>query len=229
MPQYIPSSDMAAAAQDVRNASADALQPSVSAESIVERAMRILEAQSRDAISAQRIRGALSDPTADPLPSEFEKYADALRERTQDWVGALVRLLERAPAAIGAGQRSSTAVPALSPAARVDTAEMPILRQASAVAGAIAATALGVINDTHNPADIVLRVTNLVSGNGDEIPGRTVSFTPGHYRLPPGAEQPVKVEVQVPRETPPGTYSGLVQVAGLEGVRAVLVLKVEQS
>lgn len=192
--------------------------------SIVQRATSILE-EHRDA--------PMRSPPDIPLPgiSDLERRVRSLHDEVQTLIQAFVRLGEELPAA-GLARRAGPlqggdARPVAEPSVRLDGAGLPALRSAEASLGEVARTALGLVNSTRDPALVVLRVTNLVSDLGDEISSSLVSFSPNPVNLPGGAELPVQAAVKVPGDARPGTYVGLVQAAGLEATRAVMLVDVK--
>jgi len=193
--------------------------------SIVERANAVLQEHGTPVAAAKRPL----TPDLDELPvlSDFERSTRSLRQQAQDLLDTFVAVVERLPATLPVSPASSPpelAQPA--PKLSLETLETPVLRPAQGTAGAIASTALGLVNETAEPVAVVLRSTSLMSQNGDELPARLVSFEPPSFVAPARAEQPVKVVVRLPDSVRPGTYAGLVQATGLDRTRAVIVLEV---
>jgi len=203
------------------NSSANAKDPYAVAASgsIVDRAGAILEQDAQRTASSASLA---TDASGLPFVSDFERSTRDLREQAQDLVNAFVDLLERLPSAIYPAPIAPR--PATGPTVRVDGAELPALRPASASVGQVATTALGLVNETSRPATVVLRATSLVSQSGDEIPAQFVSFEPSSLVVPPASEHPVRLAVRLPTGTRPGKYSGLVHALGLDGARAVIVV-----
>jgi hypothetical protein len=104
---------------------------------------------------------------------------------------------------------------------------IPMLRVASAREGAIAEISMSIANSSES-ATGVLRptATDLLGARGGSLPARTISFLPADVTIGPNAQEKIAVRASIPAGTPPGLYSGLVQVAGMEGLRAVLVVDV---
>jgi hypothetical protein len=190
--------------------------------SIVHKATGILEEYRDDPMRA---------PPELPLPmvSDLERRVRSLHDEVQSLIQAFVRLGEQLPTAgltprpgsLQAAETPSVAAPS------VPGVGLPMLRSAEARLGEVARTALGLVNDTPDPARVVLRVTSLVNELGDEISSSLVTFSPNPMDLPGGAQMPVQVAVKVPGEARPGTCSGLVQAAGLEATRAVMLVHVK--
>jgi hypothetical protein len=68
--------------------------------------------------------------------------------------------------------------------------------------------------------------TDLISNQGKRIAAGNVSFTPETIKIGPGQTEKVLVKVSVPRNTSPGSYSGLVQATNLDQLRAILIIRV---
>lgn len=207
------------------NQSADAKVQSgvASAGSIVDRAGTILDEHEGRKTSTATRGQSLGEL---PLLSDFERSTRDIREQAQDLVNAFVDLIERLPYVLQPQHMPSRG--AAAPATlRLDDGELPLLRQASAAAGRLATTALGLVNQTDNPALVVLRATNLVDDTGQEIPSAFVNFSPISLTLAPRTESPVTVTVQVPSDARPGIYRGLIRAAGLEGAQAAITVNVE--
>lgn len=68
--------------------------------------------------------------------------------------------------------------------------------------------------------------TDLLSSSGSHIPASRVQFTPSTVNLKPKAQKKITVTVRVPKQTPPGVYSGLIQATGIDHLRATLVIRV---
>jgi hypothetical protein len=113
-------------------------------------------------------------------------------------------------------------------AGRMDSRSIPTLALAQPVrAGQSAELTMSVGNDSDTlTVDFSFRSSDLVSVSGDRISAKDVHFTPGKLTLPPRGGEKVKVSLHVPRETPPGTYAGLIQATNLTQLRAVLSVQV---
>ena len=68
--------------------------------------------------------------------------------------------------------------------------------------------------------------TDLLSDNGGSIPSFAVSFDPPALDVGGAQQGVVTAKVNVPQQTIPGTYSGLVQAIGLPGAKAVITVEV---
>ena len=68
--------------------------------------------------------------------------------------------------------------------------------------------------------------TDLIGEGGAKIASGNIVFKPTKVRMAPGETADVTVTVKVPKTTPSGVYTGLIQATKLEQLRAVLVAEV---
>jgi hypothetical protein len=197
----------------------DPIQPTGS---IVERAVAVLEAQRNARDPASSAAGVPETP--DAALEVLQKRVEHLREQAQDLLDQFARAAERLPSSVPLAPSAPGPAGLNSSLHALDGASVPVLRTATASPGTVGRGALGLVNETHAPATVVLRATSLVSELGDEISGDQVTFAPNPLNLPPGGELPVLANVRVPPGVRPGKYSGLVQAVGLAATRAVMTL-----
>jgi hypothetical protein len=69
--------------------------------------------------------------------------------------------------------------------------------------------------------------TDLISNQGKRIAASNISFSPQSIRIDPAQAERVEVKVTVPKNTPPGSYSGLVQATNMDQLQAILIVIVE--
>lgn len=196
---------------------------------IVEDAASILEEELANGIDVarnveQRLFASerhVRDPEA--IVPRFRQDAHEIVDLAVDVLsGALASLGDLAKSAVsirdaGGGEGGS-------PGGRVPTLTMP----ATVSPGDKADVAMSVENDSDQPTEpFELNASDLISGDGDRISASQVKFTPRSLRIQPASTAKIVVELAIPKETPPGTYSGLLQATKLEPVRAVLVVTVE--
>lgn len=107
------------------------------------------------------------------------------------------------------------------------SATIPVLEVATPVpAGSTATLALTLVNDGSTPVDVVPYCSDLISSTGHQIAATHVTFSPRTLPLAVGARDNTQVSIEVPQQVGPGRYSMLVQAMGLEGPRAVVVVRV---
>jgi uncharacterized membrane protein len=68
--------------------------------------------------------------------------------------------------------------------------------------------------------------TDLISNQGNRIVAGNIVFSPQTIKIEPSKTEKVLVKVSVPKNTPAGSYSGLVQATNLDQLRAILIIKV---
>lgn len=68
--------------------------------------------------------------------------------------------------------------------------------------------------------------TDLISNQGNRMLAGNISFAPETIKIGPGQREKVLVKVSVPRNTPAGSYSGLVQATNLDQLRAILIIRI---
>ena len=69
--------------------------------------------------------------------------------------------------------------------------------------------------------------TDLISNSGERLPSGLVKFTPQSLKIAPFQTMQATVNVAVPEETSPGTYSGLVLASNMTELRSEITIKVE--
>ena len=81
-------------------------------------------------------------------------------------------------------------------------------------------------NPMTEPLPLHLFVTDLLSERGGVIPRHEVTFRPARCVLPAGGEETIEMHAQLPLQTLPGSYAGLVRASGLAAYTAVIVCDV---
>lgn len=183
---------------------------------IVERAAAILEAET----NASLVPGVgLDRSRLMGLPNWGGAGLDA--KNVPELLAAILAWLERSSGGLSG---SLPATPAL-PGSTVDV--VPIVGGMAVKAGNAASVFLPLSNDGHTSVSIILNCTDLISNGGSVIPAATVRFSPRTMNLAPAGAGSVTIDLLVPSQSPPGTYSGLVQAIGLNRPSAVVVVRVE--
>lgn len=104
---------------------------------------------------------------------------------------------------------------------------VPLLRCIAPVApGEDAFVSFRVANDETTPSNVSLYCTNFVADSGYDIPSTRVSISPRSTTIRPKSEATFEIKIAVPRQTPAGLYSGLIQVSGAQYVKAVVSVQV---
>ena len=66
-------------------------------------------------------------------------------------------------------------------------------------------------DDLKETVECTLKSTDLVGGPGDRIPAEQIQVYPNPVKIAPGETRDVRIDIQVPNGTPPGSYAGLLQ------------------
>lgn len=105
--------------------------------------------------------------------------------------------------------------------------QVPILWCASPVnAGERASATIRVANDEAHPLEVSLYCSNFIADEGYEISSLAAGVAPRVATVEPASNIAFELELRVPMQTPPGTYSGLVQATSSKYVKAVLMVEV---
>jgi hypothetical protein len=105
--------------------------------------------------------------------------------------------------------------------------QVPLLRSPAPVqAGQAARVGFGVANEEDTPSEVTLYCTDFISDSGHEIPALRITVLPRRATIPAKSDAEFEIEVAVPQQTPPGSYSGLIQAMGNRYVKAVLMIEV---
>lgn len=138
----------------------------------------------------------------------------------RETLGQALELLQSVFAELGARELSRGPSDA-------STGHVPLISCASRVeAGSEAFATIRVANEDTRPVEAALYLSNFIADTGYEIPSLAGHISPRIAEIAPGAEATFEVRLSVPRQTPAGTYSGLVQVTNSKYIKAVLVLEV---
>jgi len=81
-------------------------------------------------------------------------------------------------------------------------------------------------NPGTEPWPLHLFVTDLLSERGGVIPRHEITFQPARCVLPAGGEATIEMHAQLPLQTLPGSYAGLVRASGLAAYSAVITCDV---
>jgi hypothetical protein len=107
--------------------------------------------------------------------------------------------------------------------------QLPVIKVAEAVKpGETGKVSMTLQNDGDTETEeFRFTSTDLVSGAGERIPSKHVTFAPQALRIEQHKAARVDIAVDVPKGTPAGTYSGLVLATSTYQLRSELVVKVE--
>jgi hypothetical protein len=198
---------------------------------IVQKAVSVLEEEIAIGISStQRVEQKLVD--VDKLRSSQE-IVQRFRRDAHDVVDILIDLVnvgttsleqmtQRVIRVVETGEEKR-------PSSRAGEASIPTLAVSTPLkAGGVATIPMTLENESGRPTDVIdLFSSDLISSEGQRIQAKQISFSPEKLVIEPQKHALVTVQVQVPSDTPPGTYSGLLQASKLEQLRAVLSIRIE--
>jgi hypothetical protein len=106
--------------------------------------------------------------------------------------------------------------------------EIPWHRSAVPVsAGGSTGLPLRLENLEDHPVQVSFYSSDLLSDSGASIPSFAISFEPAMLNLGSRQQGVVTANIDVPPQAIPGSYSGLVQAAGLAQVKAVITVEVD--
>ena len=77
-----------------------------------------------------------------------------------------------------------------------------------------------------NVMEIALRETDLVDPSGEKILARNIKIKPEVLKLNSGEKKEIKIHVQIPKSTKPGSYSGLVMDRKIPNLQAMVTVEV---
>lgn len=157
----------------------------------------------------------------DEVFHRFRRDAHEVVDIVMDVVGVTVR---------NAGRMAQRAISIRSTAARSssDNGSVAVLTMAQPIKpGEAGELSLVVENDGETAAEAFeLHPTDLISTVGHRIPSKAIELQPALLKIEPHQSQRVVVRVKPPADTPPGTYSGLIQSTRSDQLRAVFTVVV---
>jgi hypothetical protein len=69
--------------------------------------------------------------------------------------------------------------------------------------------------------------TELLSDTGMRVPSSVIKFSPSSLKIDPHKTETITVSIDLPKDTKPGTYCGLVMATNLNQLRSEIMIKVE--
>ncbi len=117
---------------------------------------------------------------------------------------------------------------AASPTANTGAPEaLPIVKPASALRpGQQGTISMMLCNNEDRVVRLTPISTDLVSCAGSRIPAQCLAFVPGDVRLDPKEQREMQGRITVPVGSSPGSYFGLLIVAGVNYLRALIAIEV---
>jgi len=159
-------------------------------------------------------------------PLGIEPATERFREQARKLVDTFVEMLEHRPEHLTQFAFQGAGVGG--PHSGDDRQSVPLLKPPPPVSsGQAGCIVLSLENDDPDETvECALYTTDLVGSSGHRIPAAHVNMSPIPVRIPPGGSTEVRIEIRVPRGTPPGSYAGLLQVNDGSLEQAVLQLSV---
>jgi hypothetical protein len=151
--------------------------------------------------------------------------ARQLRDLLQRVERAVAELVEKASCLIAREALRFSSALAGSTRSSNQTGIMPIACQPVA-AGQIARFELALTNDADTPRHVALYASNFIGDLGYEVPSWRITCSPRGVAMGAHSSMTFEVAVEVPEQTPAGSYSALLQAFGVQAFKAVLVLDV---
>lgn len=198
---------------------ADATNPDTLPAAVSEQA-RTLVPRASSILDDEMARGVLSahetslSSHAAPVPGPvFDGGGDSLLKELHTFVDRFAALMPQPVATSPAAQADST---------------LPRLLSKSAVApGQSVTLSMHLHNEEARTVHLVPRVTDLLGDTGDTcIPALCIALSASEVQMAPGEKLELSLVVTPPAGCPGGCYSGLLVIAGLSGVRALIIVDV---
>ncbi|MDD5507672.1 MAG: hypothetical protein PHD25_04995 [Bacteroidales bacterium] len=196
---------------------------------VVQQAASILEEEvAAGIVAAKEVEGKLFDTrdirkeNKEVLFSRFRKDAHEVVDIFMDLVGVAakygINLTQRMITFTVPGTKTEEA-----PVSDVPKLEMPEPMKP----GTETEVPMELENKSREVTDVFsMYCTDLISSQGKRIAAGNITFAPDTIKIGPGQTARVTVKVSVPRTTPAGSYSGLVQATNLYQLRAILIIRV---
>lgn len=179
------------------------------AASIVTEAVSVLD--------EEMARGVLAARDAH-VPPGRRADADSVLRQLHDAVDGLARLF---PELQGMPNRPAARVPASADAA------LPHVKPPSATrSGQRAAISMTLCNKEDRVVRLTPMTTDLIGSTGHRLSHDLIAFTPPEVHVEPGASTDVQGHFVIPVGTAPGSYAGLLVVAGVDYLRALITIEV---
>jgi hypothetical protein len=209
------------AVDDIVAAASSPLEPrgaSQAASQAVSQAASSIVTEAASVLDEEMARGVLAARDAQ-APGSYRSDVDSVLRQLHDAVDGLARLFPELRG--GTPNRSTGTVGSSGEAA------MPHVKPASATRpGSRATMSMTLSNNEDRPVRLTPMVTELISCGGHRLPGALIEFTPQEVRLEPGASTNVGGHIVIPAGTPPGSYSGLLVVVGVDYLTALITVDV---
>ena len=191
------------------------LDPVQAATTVANAAAILDEEMARGVLAARDLRGLPVSRGSHPEGNLLRQLHDVLDNVARLWPD----LQSALPAAMAPGRPQ--------PAGGVDGDSLPHVKPASSVrAGERATVAMTLSNKESRSVRLTPMATDLISCDGHRLPRDLFEFVPRELALAAGEQADVKGHIAIPPNSPSGRYSGLLVVAGVEYLRALITVDV---
>ena len=182
------------------------------ASSIVSQAASILD--------EEMARGVLAASRSAPAPHGYQDATNPVLRQVHDFIDSVAAgwpgMHGLAPRLPGAPQPAPVYA---DPVAEVRPRE-------TVKPGQRATISMTVRNSENRPVCLVPAATDLIGSRDGRIPCSQLQFMPAEVRLDPQEQRDLTIATTVPAGTPPGCYSGLLVVRGIDYLRALITIEV---
>jgi hypothetical protein len=174
-------------------------------------------AEAVSVLDEEMARGVLAARNANVPPGRRADAGSVLRQ-VHDAVDALARLF---PELQGMTNRP------VAPAEASGEVALPHVKPSSATrSGQRATVSMTLCNKEDRAVRLTPMTTDLIGSGGHRLSRDLLDFAPREVHLEPGASTDLQGHLVIPVGTPPGSYAGLVVVAGVDYLRALITIEV---
>lgn len=208
----IQAEPFASIADDAANSGTLPAAVSEQVRTLVPRAASILDDEMAHGVLSAHETSLSSHTAAVPGPV-FDGGGDALLKELHTFVDRFAALMP---------QQAAT-----SPATQADDTLPRLLSKSSVAPGQSVTLSMHLHNEETRAVRLVPRVTDLLGDTGGAcIPAHCVALSASEVQMAPGEKLELSLVVAPPAGCPGGCYSGLLVIAGLPGVRALIIVDV---
>lgn len=186
---------------------------STAANDIVAQAVAILDQETaKGIVAAQRVPAA-SSSTGVPAGDFLQQLHEVIENVARAWPTSARGAFAPAGAAPTASGSAIGPLPELKPASPLRPGDQ-------------ATIAMTIRNHEDKAVSLTPAATPLLGSNGERIAVQLLEFTPTQLRLDPGQQHELRITVTIPARCRSGCYAGLLVVAGVDYLRALITVEV---
>ncbi len=171
-------------------------------------------------INVEELRGGDNDRLSRKVRRDIHEIVDIIVDLAESGIrgaGGLVQRAVRLKPGRGNGRHRPVPgnIPTLMPASPLEP-------------GGTAEVCMTLENDSDSEtSEFAFRTSDLINAiTGDRISSTQITVTPAPVVIEPKGQSNVTINVEIPTETAPGCYSGLLQATDLDQLRAILSLQI---